>query len=53
MQSDLLSGGLQPHLYCYFSEGDLKKMASDADIGMAVDVKKYIDEALVTIENKE
>ena len=50
MQSDLLSGGLQPHLYCYFEEKELKEMASAAKMGMTVDVQKYIDEAL---EKKE
>ena len=53
MQSDLLSGGLQPHLFCYFSETDLKQMACDAKTGMNTDVQSYIDEALVAVAKKD
>lgn len=30
MQSDLLSGGLEPHLFCLFKDCDLKSMLTDA-----------------------
>ena len=32
MQSDLLSGGLQTHLYGYFTQESLEQMASDAEL---------------------
>ena len=30
MQSDLFSGGLEPHLYCIFEDSDLKLMLKGA-----------------------
>ena len=53
MQSDLLSGGLQPHLFCYFAKQDLQQMADDARVGNLTDVQEQITEALTALDNKE
>ena len=46
MQSDLLSGGLEPHLFCLFEESDLRKMLVDAQAGLNSEIATLIEEAI-------
>ena len=53
MQSNLLSGGLQTHLYGYFTPESLNLMLADSIIGNNGDLTKHIEDALKTLkENK-
>ena len=53
MNSELLSGGLQPNLFHYFSEKSLKDMAKYAKIGQVNDVLTFIEEAIESTEQKK
>ena len=51
MQSDLLSGGLQTHLFGYFSEEYLTQMELDASLGVVDEVLQHISDAKATLKN--
>ena len=50
MQSDLFSGGLEPHLYCIFEYDDLKLMLKGARLGQNMKLVQLIEDALAKKE---
>ena len=46
MQSNLLSGGLQTHLYGYFTMKSLKLMVDDNEFGRDGDLLDHINDAI-------
>ena len=46
MQSDLFSGGLEPHLYCIFEDSDLKQMLKGAKLGQNMQLNQLLEDAL-------
>ena len=50
MQSDLFSGGLEPHLFCVFEEADLKLMLKCANLGQNRQINQLLIDALAKKE---
>ena len=50
MQSDLFSGGLEPHLYCIFEDYDLKLILNSAKLGQNTQLIQSIEDALAKKE---
>ena len=49
MQSDLLSGGLENHLYCILDESDLSQMLQDAEISCMKNHQKESNGIVTTL----
>ena len=48
MQSDLLSGGLEPDLFHLFEKEELTCMLADAKLGQETQLVKLFEEAVAT-----
>ena len=45
MQSDLLSGGIEPHLFHLFAQEDLESMLADAKVGQDIQLVELFQKA--------
>ena len=53
IHSNLLSGGLQQHLYGYFSLESLQKMLNDSKFGNNSDLIEHLNDAMKTLQDNK
>ena len=53
VQSNLLSGGLQQHLYGYFTKDSLEKMLNDCKFGNNLDLIEHLGGAIKSLEENK